>query len=304
MAEHEYEGVFYPKSRARTMSSDERRHVDGCATFYKRTVFGMVESELIEFNQVAMRRADFRKTQDMFNRVMTKDQISVVTLFEHRQSGMRLIVANAHVYWDPEFKDVKLVQVAMLMDELERVAVRFRKLPPKRDLGPGYDKAPVYVDSSKIPTIVCGDFNSEPGSGVYDFLTSGSIGRDHDECVRAIITRLTARSFMSHVYGNYTTEGLTHRLKLRSAYSAIGELPFTNYTPGFKGVIDYIWYSANALNVTNLLGPVDEDYINKQVVGFPNAHFPSDHLRASACSRGAVLSLFAAILAAFRVAKK
>ena len=86
---------------------------------------------------------------------------------------------------------------------------------------------------------------------------------------------------MSHVYGNYTTEGLTHRLKLRSAYSAIGELPFTNYTPGFKGVIDYIWYSANALNVTNLLGPVDEDYINKQVVGFPNAHFPSDHLRAS-----------------------
>jgi len=276
LAEHEYEGVFYPKSRARTMSSDERRHVDGCATFYKRTVFGMVESELIEFNQVAMRRADFRKTQDMFNRVMTKDQISVVTLFEHRQSGMRLIVANAHVYWDPEFKDVKLVQVAMLMDELERVAVRFRKLPPKRDLGPGYDAAPVYLDSSKIPTIVCGDFNSEPGSGVYDFLTLGSIGRDHDD-------------FMSHVYGNYTTEGLTHRLKLRSAYSAIGELPFTNYTPGFKGVIDYIWYSANALNVTNLLGPVDEDYINKQVVGFPNAHFPSDHLP---------------ILAAFRVAKK
>lgn len=95
---------------------------------------------------------------------------------------------------------------------------------------------------------------------------------------------------MSHVYGNYTTEGLFHRLKLRSAYSAIGELPFTNYTPGFKGVIDYIWYSANALNVTNLLGPVDEDYINKQVVGFPNAHFPSDHLRASAGWRGPALT--------------
>ncbi|KAJ2471652.1 Glucose-repressible alcohol dehydrogenase transcriptional effector, partial [Coemansia sp. RSA 2131] len=30
-----YEGVFWTKSRARTMSEDERKRVDGCATFYK-----------------------------------------------------------------------------------------------------------------------------------------------------------------------------------------------------------------------------------------------------------------------------
>jgi CCR4-NOT transcription complex subunit 6 len=33
-----YEGVFYPKSRARTMGSEERRHVDGCATFFKTSM--------------------------------------------------------------------------------------------------------------------------------------------------------------------------------------------------------------------------------------------------------------------------
>jgi len=30
-----YEGIFSPKSRAKTMSENERRHVDGCAIFFK-----------------------------------------------------------------------------------------------------------------------------------------------------------------------------------------------------------------------------------------------------------------------------
>ena len=31
-----YDGIFAPKSRARTMTEHERKHVDGCAIFYKR----------------------------------------------------------------------------------------------------------------------------------------------------------------------------------------------------------------------------------------------------------------------------
>ena len=30
-----YEGVFEPKSRAKTMNENERKHVDGCAIFWK-----------------------------------------------------------------------------------------------------------------------------------------------------------------------------------------------------------------------------------------------------------------------------
>lgn len=82
---------------------------------------------------------------------------------------------------------------------------------------------------------------------------------------------------MSHVYGTYTSEGLHHRLSLKSAYSHINELPFTNYTPGFQGTIDYIWYSQQSLGVQGLLGEVDEEYLGN-CVGFPNAHFASDHL--------------------------
>lgn len=35
LSPHDYEGVHWPKSRARTMGEAERRRVDGCATFYK-----------------------------------------------------------------------------------------------------------------------------------------------------------------------------------------------------------------------------------------------------------------------------
>lgn len=33
----EYKGVFYPKSRAKTMNEHEKKSVDGCATFFKST---------------------------------------------------------------------------------------------------------------------------------------------------------------------------------------------------------------------------------------------------------------------------
>ncbi len=107
-----------------------------------------------------------------------------------------------------------------------------------------------------------------PDSGVYELLAQGSIPPDHSD-------------LGTHQYGNFTRDGIEHPFSLKSAYSALNNtpehLPFTNYTPEFIGVLDYIWYSTNSLELTALLGPVDPDYM-KRVPGFPNYHFPSDHL--------------------------
>jgi hypothetical protein len=65
--------------------------------------------KLIEFSAVAMQPQDFKKTDDMFNRVLGKDRIAVVCLMENLHSGTRFIVANAHIHWDPAYRDVKLV---------------------------------------------------------------------------------------------------------------------------------------------------------------------------------------------------
>ncbi|KAA1121615.1 Glucose-repressible alcohol dehydrogenase transcriptional effector [Puccinia graminis f. sp. tritici] len=200
-----YEGRLYLNRGARTMGSEERRHVDGCATFFKTSIS--------------------HKTEDMFNRVMTKDNIAVIALLEHRQSGTRQIVANVHIHWDPEFRDVKLIQTAMLMDQISEISSRFARLPKRTNLSNNYRTAPSYSDGTQIPTIICGDFNSIPQSGVYDYLSQGLIPSTHpDFCV-----------------------------------------------------IDYIWYSTESLQVIGLLGKIDDAYL-KKVVGFPNAHFASDHV--------------------------
>ncbi len=116
--------------------------------------------------------------------------------------------------------------------------------------------------------VVCSDLNSTPESSPFELLSTGRVAPDHME-------------LGSFQYGNFTRHGIEHPFSLRSAYSNLNGSPdaltFTNYTPGFTGVIDYIWYSTNALQVLSLLGPVDPEYM-KRVPGFPNYHFPSDHL--------------------------
>jgi len=220
--------------------------------------FSLVERQLIEFSTVAMQRPDFKKTDDMFNRVLGKDQIAVICLLEVKETGTRVILANVHIHWDPAYRDVKLVQVALLIDEIEKVAANFARLPPRPDT----PRAPVYSDGTKIPLIICGDFNSVPSSGVFEFLANGTVPPDHPD-------------FMSHLYGRYTIDGLRHRLGLKSANATAGEAPLTNYTPSYQGEIDYIWYSTANLAVNAVLGEVDRGYLEK-VVGFPNAHFPSE----------------------------
>lgn len=260
LQERNYESVYWPKSRAKNMSEADRRLVDGCAVFYNATRFKLVEKYLIEFSAVAMRRADFKKTDDMFNRVLGKDHIAVVCLFEDIHTGTRYIIANAHTTWDPAFRDVKLVQVALLVDEVEQIAKDFAKYPPPAG------QPQRYSDWTKIPTIVCGDYNSVPESGVYEFLRDGTLNAGHHD-------------FMGHVYGRYTEEGLKHGLNLKSAYSSpTGELlPMTNFTPSFQGVLDYVWYSTPTIAVTGVLGEIDREYLEK-VVGFPNVHFPSEYV--------------------------
>jgi mRNA deadenylase, exonuclease subunit and related nucleases len=120
------------------------------------------------------------------------------------------------------------------------------------------------ASGDQIPLLICGDLNSSPGSPVHSLINSGQLAKAHPE--------LDGR-----LYGRYQKHGMVHPFKLRSTYGAIGELSFTNYTPDFKDILDYMWYTTNTLHVSALLGEVDKDYLSR-VPGFPNFHFPSDHV--------------------------
>ena len=239
-----YDGIFYPKSRAKTMNDWDRTFVDGCAIFFKSDRFKLEERHLIEFNQVALSRPSLRKHKDMYNRVMTRDNIAVACRLTHVESKQSIIVGNVHIHWDPAHKDVKLVQTIMLVEEIERLLSKH----PQSAL------------------VLCGDFNSLTGSGVGEFLENGAISAGHED-------------FGSHTYEPYSTDGAHHSLNLRNSYALLSEEPltFTNFTPDFYGIIDYIWYRPSNLTVTGLLGSVPSEYL-KQFVGFPTQHMPSDHV--------------------------
>lgn len=50
------------------------------------------------------------------------------------------------------------------------------------------------------------------------------------------------------------------------------------YRYDFKGIIDYIFYSKEHMNLIGLLGPLDEEWFRQnKVVGCPHPHVPSDH---------------------------
>ncbi|KAF2096762.1 hypothetical protein NA57DRAFT_78355 [Rhizodiscina lignyota] len=284
LAYNDYKGVFWPKSRAKNMPEKDAKWVDGCATFYKHSKYILLDKQIVDFMAIAINRSDMKSGHDVYNRVMPRDHIGTIAFLENRLTGARIIVANTHVFWDPAYTDVKVVQVGILMEEITKMADKYAKWPPCEDkqifkyangdsegsAGADADEevkpgpSLQYDDGTEIPLIICGDFNSVPDSGVYNLVGHGSMASNH--------TDLANRN-----YGNFTRDGITHPFALRSSYNHIGELDFTNYTPGYTDVIDYIWYSTNSLQVTGLLGNVDREYLAR-VPGFPNWHFPSDHL--------------------------
>lgn len=280
-----YKGVQFSRSKAKTMASHEANAVDGCAIFYKAKKYVLLDKQVVDFSTIAINRPDMKTHHDIFNRVMPKDNVGMVCFIESRQTGARMIVANAHLAWEPELADVKLIQTAILMETVTKHAEKYCRWPACRDkkfiqLAPEDDEevealpdlAPSqeYRNNTDIPLFICGDYNSTSDSSVFELLAKGRVAPDHPD-------------FGGRQYGNLTREGVEHPFVLRSSYS-LGDsnvMPFTNYTPTFNGVIDYIWYSSNSLELISVLGPPDMKYLER-VPGFPNYHFPSDHLHLMA----------------------
>lgn len=274
-----YKGVYWPRGRAMGMQEEEAKNVDGCATFFKEKKFILLDKQLINFGQIAVRRPDAKGQDDIYNRLWQKDHIAVVLFLENRQTGSRFMSVNAHLYWDPAYKDVKLIQTAILMEEITKLSETYAKWPACTDKAafrfseaegesdePLPEPAPSmeYSSGDQIPLLMCGDFNSGPGSAAYNLIANGQLMEEHPDLGKRL-------------YGNLSRVGMTHPFKLKSSYGTIGELGFTNYTPDFKDVLDYIWFSSTSLHVSALLGEVDKEYL-KRVPGFPNYHFPSDHV--------------------------
>ncbi|XP_077860443.1 CCR4-NOT transcription complex subunit 6 isoform X2 [Macaca mulatta] len=278
LKERGYNGFFSPKSRARTMSEQERKHVDGCAIFFKTEKFTLVQKHTVEFNQLAM--ANSEGSEAMLNRVMTKDNIGVAVLLELRKESIEMpsgkphlgtekqliLVANAHMHWDPEYSDVKLVQTMMFLSEVKNIIDK-----ASRNL-----KSSVLGEFGTIPLVLCADLNSLPDSGVVEYLSTGGVETNHKD-FKELRYNESLTNFSCHGKNGTTNGRITHGFKLKSAYES-GLMPYTNYTFDFKGIIDYIFYSKPQLNTLGILGPLDHHWlVENNISGCPHPLIPSDH---------------------------
>lgn len=239
--------------------------VDGCATFWKRSKFILVENYCIEFNDIARQEVgrlglDDLEARKFMNR-LSRDNVAQVVVLEALRAARpgapplprsSVCIANTHLYSNVQRADVKLWQTVNLVRELRH-----------------------FLAARDLPLLLCGDFNSEPESAVYEYLMSGMIASSRPELSHA----------NAQDNGNVRilpdTHHLTHDLALSSALSTtLGNEPaFTNYTARFKGTLDYIYYTPSRLRVLAATSmPEEADLRATSGEGLPSACYPSDHL--------------------------
>ncbi|MCL4134301.1 UNVERIFIED_CONTAM: hypothetical protein GTU68_019154 [Idotea baltica] len=278
-----YEGIFSPKSRAKHMSESERKYVDGCAIFWRTNKCTLVKEHLIEFNSWRWRTTT--APRHCFNRSWTKDNIglrcspapqrhawgSSDNVPDKGHICQPVLVCTAHIHWDPEFCDVKLIQTIMLMSEVRSIVNQIIEESRSRG-GPKFDLHDIHL-------LLCGDLNSLPDSGVVEFLTKRSVSMDHMDFkglgYKTPLQKIALSKNHNSGLVNTSANIYTHSFRLAATYD-FNIMPYTNFTYEFKGIIDYIFHSCNGIRTLGVLGPVDPDWFSSnKVVGCPHPHIPS-----------------------------
>uniref|UniRef100_A0A1D1XVK6 Carbon catabolite repressor protein 4 4 n=2 Tax=Anthurium amnicola TaxID=1678845 RepID=A0A1D1XVK6_9ARAE len=168
------------------------RKRDGCGIFYKPSSAELILKEEIEYNDLInfvhsgsddgdnikadlsrLTLSDDSSVEDLSESInpnddlkdpndprvrLKRDCVGIMAAFRLNNSSHHLvIVANTHIYWDPEWADVKLAQAEYLL---------FRLSQFRRTVSSKFGCSP--------SVIVAGDFNSIPGDMVYQFIVSGN----------------------------------------------------------------------------------------------------------------------------------
>eukprot|EP00979_Chaetoceros_neogracilis_P016927 scaffold10163_cov270-Chaetoceros_neogracile.AAC.35 len=266
MSEAGFEGVYKQKTRAAMGLAGK---VDGCALFWRRSKFHLVESYSIEFNELASRQATqvlgmnprSEEGTAYLNR-LSKDNVAQLVVLELAQPSMssrsnrdpinQVCIANTHLYSNKDFPDVKLWQSWQLLQELETF---------------------VMSRGQNLPLMICGDFNSTPDTAVYDLLSRQAVHPGHPD-----VNISNGDDSSPNILPDAMS--ISHSFQLGSVYNTVmGEEPkTTNYTAQFKGVLDYMWYSATNLRPLSCAPVPEEKELTKHGEALPSSQFSSDHI--------------------------
>jgi len=233
---------------------------NGCGTFWKRDRFekvGHLALPLEELYHLIEKHVDER---------FARRDVANLTLLREFESGKLMLIVNNHLAWDPEYPEVKLCQIFYVLKATHRFLRNLER------------------NGQPVSVVLCGDFNSLPGSEVYDLITTG---------------RATIPGRYVHFKAPLFAEGIqvTNSRKqilvnpftpAKSAYFEVfrKEPSFTNYETEFNGTLDYVFTfefndveveQQTPLRAINALEEVSLQAVQEYTT-LPSYAFPSDHI--------------------------
>ncbi|XP_067001852.2 2',5'-phosphodiesterase 12 isoform X2 [Anabrus simplex] len=226
---------------------------EGLAFFFHNTKFRLLDCHSICLAEELKERPTFAelwgkiKTNEPFvtRFLARKTSVYVVVLECINEPEKLLVVGNTHLYFHPDADHIRLFQAAMAILYVQEIVSALS----------------VQLPEKQISTIMCGDFNSTPDCGVYQLMTTQFIPTDYQD-------------WNSNVGEAVKGVSLSHSIPLESA---CGTPEFTNFTAGFAGCLDYIFYQRNTLSVKQVVPLPTEEELRLHVA-LPNVVFPSDHV--------------------------
>jgi len=266
---------------------------EGCAIFWKENKLRLAGYNSVFFNKLAEKFSDSKYKRDNIGLIVRL----IPDLCDHPVSGKErtqpICIANTHLFWNPQFPEVKLEQMKMFLEEIEL----FNK------------------DFEDVPLILTGDFNSLPNSNVYQLLVcntsskeemtelqNANLCKEHQDISSSVPSLLETVDTVSSgsdteaillekktsaIEDTFESEAcpcFKFSRKLQSAYnfhSEKGEPEFTNFKGDFQGTLDYIFFEKNRFLLLSILDIPSLDLVALQTA-LPNRQFSSDHVALKA----------------------
>jgi len=146
-----YDSILTPTTKEGNSAGGR---IDACGIFYRKEKWKLSDYELVRFDDLATLGQTGETLISNLQGISTsflRRNVALVCRLQHVETQQCIVVANAHVYWNPEYEYVKLCQVHYVVQR----AHAFCK--------PGEG------------VVFCGDLNSPSHSLVHEYLSRGVV---------------------------------------------------------------------------------------------------------------------------------
>ena len=285
----------------------------GCALFFKRDMFAVVDYELLQYANIASEYEDESTKRELSKANVA--QLLTLTLKQQPNSTAAspprgLVLTNTHLFWHPSYRFVRLRQCEALLSRTHSLA-----------------------QQHQLPALLAGDWNITPTTHIYNWLVNRRLEQqywykfitptqnDQDRAdgsasskpedeqwneaeekavieqqqrerygdIQRVLDRSAALPLLTSAYSSYTS--LVPLLPPQSYCDWAGEPPYTNYTAGWKGTLDYVFVMRDTaeqqqqqssvasvgVEVDNVLELPGLDVVSS-ATALPNDTLGSDHL--------------------------